>query len=260
MIATKLSYGIWLATISAKPSPCIFKWRDPYHSRMHWRWNSCLQLVTYIRWSNWFTNCKFPVQHTKGNTTFTTYSHRITITKPLEAYATSIITRLLYPSLYKSRSWCQVSLCLLGLIHSRNITLKKAQTEYEQATLESCLFHLYQKDCNSLVLSNCLTCWDENWIVSKLKTHKQMFGHGSITVRIKIIYEAIRKQRYNDFYNITYYIRRQNQNSRNQFRKHIIQIMKWTQKFSTKHRTLMIGHQTYTIQIGETRTINHHTK
>lgn len=78
--------------------------RDYYHSRMHWRWNSCLQLVSCKREDRWNNNKKTANPKLQNKTKKTknkkgiifTYSRRIAVAEGFETDATSIITSLLY--------------------------------------------------------------------------------------------------------------------------------------------------------------------
>lgn len=98
------------------------KWKRSYHSRMHCKWKSWLQLVT---WSNkneqnqpirtGHNRRKIEIHHKIQNFSLDQYRRRITITKRLKANAAIIFTRILSSSLNKSHSWWMLILHLLHL-------------------------------------------------------------------------------------------------------------------------------------------------
>lgn len=83
-----------------------------YHSRIHWRWNSCLHVVTYGNRWNWL----YHSYRSRWKNTQTIYRWRITVAEGLKANAASIITGILNSTFHKGSCRCQMGLRLHGIL------------------------------------------------------------------------------------------------------------------------------------------------
>ena len=125
---------------------------------MHWRWNSCLQLVNYK------TKNRIHFQERHSFTTKThknkthslqeqsiwasqqisnqmCYRRRITVTECFKAYAASIITSFLHSSFNKSCSWCHMILRIFYLFHPLNLQKTKPHSSKSKSENNNLIVH-----------------------------------------------------------------------------------------------------------------------